>query len=312
VLSLQHGVAAGLAAAVVAAGVQFWAGLPPALLTEDMYGYIGRIAAEPIGWTCVALLIGHIRSQQIAQTRELEAELDERTRHSQAVADLCEELRERTELLERQIAASEQASNVDVAEAVSGLNHAGFDDFAKHLTRFVLVMTGAAEFTVYVLKGDALEAVFQPGDEHRSADELTLTSDDPLFAAIVTERRLVSAARPADVALLGQRGIAMAGSLTDARGSGRAIGMLAIGGALDDYPDDIERRFRLAVAELSGSLARIDLVNRWHAAGPADEGRGARSRDHGLDGEDEAASQSKGRAAQSAGRSTSTRAAKVR
>src|SRR5262245_15290810 len=72
VLSLQHGLAAGLAAAIIAVGVQYVNGLPPALMTEDMYGYIGRLAAEPIGWTCVALLIGYIRSRQIAQTRELE------------------------------------------------------------------------------------------------------------------------------------------------------------------------------------------------------------------------------------------------
>jgi hypothetical protein len=279
VLSLQHGLAAGLAAAVIAAGVQFWAGLPPALMTEDMYAYIGRIAAEPVGWTCVALLIGHIRSQQIAQTRELEAELDERTRHSIAVAELCEELRARTELLERHIAASEQASNIDVAEAVSGLNHAGFDDFAKRLTRFVLVMTGAAEFAIYVLRGGVLEAVFQPSDEHRAAGELTIASDDPLLAAIVNERRLVSAGQPSDAALIGQRGIVLAGPLADPHAPDRVIGMLALGGAaLDDYPEDIERRFRLTAAELSALMGRIDLISRWHATAPAGAARGAQSR----------------------------------
>src|SRR5262249_57965066 len=89
VLSLQHGLGAGLTAAIIAAGVQYWGGLPPALMTEDMYGYIGRVAAEPVGWTCVALPLGHIRSQQIAHARELDAELVERSEHSAAVADLC-------------------------------------------------------------------------------------------------------------------------------------------------------------------------------------------------------------------------------
>src|SRR5712672_2529783 len=106
VLSLQHGVAA-----VLAAGLQYWGGLPPALMTEDMYSYIGRIAAEPVGWTCVALLIGHIRSRQIAQNLELEAELAERSQHSAAVADLCIDLRSRAEMLERHIAANAQSSN---------------------------------------------------------------------------------------------------------------------------------------------------------------------------------------------------------
>src|SRR5713101_5895823 len=66
VLTLQHGLAAGLAAAIIAAALQYSGGLPGALMTEDMYSYIGRIAAEPVGWTCVALLLGHMRSRQIA------------------------------------------------------------------------------------------------------------------------------------------------------------------------------------------------------------------------------------------------------
>jgi hypothetical protein len=283
VLSLQHGLAAGLAAAVIAAGLQYWGGLPPALMAEDMYAYIGRIAAEPVGWTCVALLIGSIRSRQITQTRELELELAERTQHSAAVADLCEDLRGRAEMLERHIAANAQASNIDVAEAVSALHHASLDNFAERLIRFVLLMTGAAEFSIYVLHDHALKLAFRPGDEHRPAGDIS--ADDPIFTAVVTERRLLSAARAGDAGLLGERGL-MAGPLLDhhplpqsapkdARerafaGEGKegaVIGMLLIGGSsLDDYPDDIERRFVLTAAELSRLTGRMSLLERWQAA----------------------------------------------
>jgi len=106
VLALQRGFAAGLAAAIIASALQFAGGLPPALLTEDMYAYIGRIAAEPVGWTCAAMLIGGVRSRQIAGAAALAAQLAERSRYCDAVADLCADLRQRTEMLERQIAAS--------------------------------------------------------------------------------------------------------------------------------------------------------------------------------------------------------------
>jgi hypothetical protein len=266
VLSLQHGLGTGLAAAIVATGLHYWGGLPPALMTEDMYGYIGRIAAEPVGWTCVALLIGHIRSQQISQTRELEAELSERDQQCAAVADLCVDLRNRAEMLERQIAANAQSSNVDVAEATIALQHAIWDDFADRLTRFVILMTGAAEFTVYLRRNDALELVFQPVDEHRPAADIVVPADDPLFAAIVNERRTLSSARPAEAALLGDRGI-MAGPLVDHHGADRVIGMFAIGGAsLDDTPEDIERRFSLTSSEIARLAGRISLIDSWHAA----------------------------------------------
>src|SRR5207249_1928277 len=78
VLTLAHGLAAGLAAAVIAAGLHYSGGLPPAFMSEDMYSYIGRIAVEPVGWTCAALLLGHIRSRQIAATAELQTQLAER------------------------------------------------------------------------------------------------------------------------------------------------------------------------------------------------------------------------------------------
>jgi hypothetical protein len=279
VLSLQHGLGAGLAAAVIAAGVQYWGGLPPVLMTEDMYGYIGRVVAEPVGWTCVALLIGHIRSQQIAQARELEAELAERNEHSAAVADLCVDLRGRAEMLERQIAANAQSSNVDVADATIALQHATWEDFADRLTRFVILMTGASEFSVYLRQeGAALRLAFQPTDEHRAAAETVVPADDPLFAAIVNERLTLSAAHHFDRGLLGERGT-MAGPLVDPAAPDRVIGMFAVGGSsLDDAPEDIERRFALAGAEIARLAGRISLIDSWHAAAPpsASNGRGAR------------------------------------
>jgi hypothetical protein len=269
VLTLQRGLAAGLVATLIAAALQYSGGLPPALMSEDMYAYIGRIAAEPVGWTCVALLIGHMRSRQIASTAELQAQLAERSQHCAAVADLCVDLRRRTEMLERQIAANAHSSNADMAEAMSELQHAGWDDFTQRLTRFVVLMTGSAEFTVYLCRDDALKFAFQPIDDHRPGADAPIAREDPLFAAIVNERRILSAAaRPADGALLAGRGIIMAGPLMEGKAPDRVIGMFAIGGvSLDDCPDDIERRFSLTCAELSRLAGRIRLIDSWHAAG---------------------------------------------
>jgi hypothetical protein len=277
VLSLQHGMAIGLAAAFLAAGAQYWEGFAPMLLSEDLYSYIGRIAAEPVAWCCVALLIGHIRSRQIANAAELEAELAERSRQSTAVAKLCADLRGRTELLERHIAANAYASNSDVVEAMASLNRASWEDFPECLTRFVNLMTSAGDFSIYLLRNDALEVAFQPADEHRLAPAEIVQSDDPLFAAIVNERRLISASEPRGAAMLRNRWT-LAGPLLSSLSSARAaepavqgkeavIGMFAItDAALEDHPDDIARRFSLTGAEISRLLDQIALVERWNAA----------------------------------------------
>jgi polysaccharide biosynthesis protein PelD len=282
VLSLQHGMAAGLGAAIVAAGLQYWDGLPPPLMSEDMYAYIGRIAAEPVGWTLVALLIGHIRSRQIANQAELEAELAERNSHSAAVADLCVDLRARTEMLERHIAANAPSSNIDVAEVVSELAHASWENFSERLTRYVRLMTGVAEFSVHLRRGHALAAAFQPEDEHHIVADVA--PDDPLFAAIVEERRTLSAARSGDRALLGDRGI-MAGPLIDPNASSRVIGMLAIGAASGaGTPEDLERRFAFTAAEVARLADRIGLFERWRsAAAPIrSNGHALQSNGHGA------------------------------
>jgi hypothetical protein len=265
-LALAHGLAAGLVAAIVATALQFSGGLPAALMPEDMYSYIARITAEPVGWTCAALLIGHIRSRQIASSAELQTRLLDSRQHCAAVAELCEHLRQRAEILERQIAATASASNTDLVEAMSGLRLSGWDDFPRRLTHFVALMTGAPEFTVHLLRDNALELAFQPADAHGSAIDTSVAPVDPLFAAVVNERRIVSAARANDDAVLAGRAI-MAGPIIEEKGPRRVIGMLSMRGAsLADCSEDIERRFELTCHELSGLAARIGLLQRWHGA----------------------------------------------
>jgi hypothetical protein len=291
VLSLQHGMAAGLGAAIIAAGIQYSDGLPPALMSEDMYAYIGRVAAEPVGWCCVALLLGHIRSRQIANTAELEAELAERRRQCAAVADLCADLRSRTELLERHIAANAHASNSDIVEAMTALNQATWDDFAERLTRFVDLMTGATDFSVYLLRNERLELAFQPKDDHRLAGATAVAASDPVFGAIVNERRLLSVARPADAALLGNRWM-LAAPLPPPRSASpqagedtegtaeRVIGMFAIAGtALEDHAEDIERRFLLTCGEIARLVGCIVVIDSWHAAQPSHYRNGSKLAD---------------------------------
>jgi hypothetical protein len=280
VLSLQHGMAAGLAAAVLAAALQLLDGPPPALLTEDLYSYVGRIAAEPIGWTCVALLIGHTRSRQLDHLKELVAEFADQSQQAAVVADLCEDLRARTETLERHIAANAYASNVDVAEAITELHDSTWDNFADRLARFVSLMTGAAEFSILMLRDGALEPVFHPADDHRQAADAVVLSDEPLFAAIVNERRTLSVAHAADKVLLGNRGV-MAGPLVDQQAPDRVLGMFAIAGAaLDDHPEDIERRFSLTASEVSRLVGRIVLMENWQAAAAPGQSNGHAEKPH--------------------------------
>jgi hypothetical protein len=271
VLSLQHGLTAGIVAAAAATGFTVWEGLPPAALTEDFYQYVGRIAAEPVGWTCAALLFGHVRHRQIDEKTELQAELREREDRCVAVTAHYEDLRRRGEMLERHIAANVQASSIDIAEAITGLQEANWENFQERLARFILVMTGGSEFALYLLRGDALKLTFQARDETATAPDFLIAPDDSLFKAIVQERAVLSALRPEDRDLLDGRGV-LVGPLLDP--ANRTIGMLRIGGVdLIDFPEDIERRFVLARTEIARLLGRVILVETAAPNQPAPAAR---------------------------------------
>ena len=61
----------------------------------------------------------------------------------------------------------------------------------------------------------------------------------------------------------------------DPHAPNRVIGMFAItGSALDDHPEDIERRFALTLSEISRVLGRIILIEHWHAAAAPGEANG--------------------------------------
>ena len=281
VLTLQHGLAAGLAAALIAAALQFSGGLPPALLSEDMYTYIGRLVAAPVAWTCVALGIGHMRSRQISHMADLQARLAESSNRCETVADLCIELRSRNERLERQLATADHPSNAEVVQALSDLQHASWEDFLQLLTRFVVLMTGCAEFSIHLHSDGSLKLVIRSGGGRPVAGDAVIAGKDPLYAAIVNERRILSAARAADVALLAGRAV-MAGPLMQSKGPHRLVGMLALCNvSLDDLPQDIERRFSITCSELSRLGGHIMLLDGWQAAA-ADKLNGQRPAETGC------------------------------
>ena len=106
VVSLHLGLGAGIAAAIAATGIFLWMGLPPQIWTEDIYQYLARVSWEPVGWTCMALLIGYMRSHQIREGSEMKAELAERNALCRTIAARYDALRQRADMLERHIAAN--------------------------------------------------------------------------------------------------------------------------------------------------------------------------------------------------------------
>lgn len=260
VLALEHGMGAGLIGALLATALYYGSGLPPAVMSEDLYAYIGRIAAEPIGWTCAALLIGHVRSRQVAQRRELQAALLAEDRECAALAEHCAQLKQRSALLERQIACNAQSSDIEVAEALVALRDADQANCRERISRLVRLMFGAGEASIFLLNGNQLDLSIAPKGEDAEEMKPAIEPGDSLFTAVVEERRALMATCPADKAVLGSR-FALAGPLLNQYAADRILGMLGIGGEqLAELPADAERRWTLVSMEISRLVSRLVLT----------------------------------------------------
>jgi len=118
-----------------------------------------------------------------------------------------------------------------------------------------MLMTGSAEFALYLMRDNALELAMQSREDARSPADPVVPAHDPLFEAIVNDRKTLSATRPADRELIDHRGI-LVGPLLEHSPSHPVIGMLRIGSAdLVDFPEDIERKFALTCSRSRASSA---------------------------------------------------------
>jgi hypothetical protein len=103
-LSVRHGTAAGLAAALVAIALYLLHGVPTRSAEEDYYTYTLRIWREPMLWLVVALIVGEIRLGQIEERNTLAMRLRDAERQRSTIAEHWSLLAGHVEALERSLA----------------------------------------------------------------------------------------------------------------------------------------------------------------------------------------------------------------
>jgi polysaccharide biosynthesis protein PelD len=224
-LSLQYGTVAGLMAAAAATLAHVFNGFPDQGVGENFFTYFMHVWSLPILWTGVSLLVGQFRLRQIEVKQDLNHKLNERTKESESLAAYVAGLEARCMGLERQIATRASGPAATILEALAHL-----DNPAADLSSVLAVIRDEAfpggALSIFTLTAHGLEVIARCGWEDGAGWQSEIAAAEPLYRAIVAEKRTVSVLNSGDEATLFAQGLA-AGPIFGFDGA-RVIGMVKL------------------------------------------------------------------------------------
>jgi hypothetical protein len=230
-VSVQYGVAEGLTAAVAGTAALWVGNLPPVRLDQDLYGYWLGIAAMPAAWLAAAVLFGELRARDRRRIIMLSQALDDRERQNDTLSRAYDDISAAKRELEARV-AGQLRTVFSLYQAAKAIERLGPGEVLSGVADLVRAILSAKRFSVFLLKGDALEAIALEsvvtegwGAGERLPDRYDAGST--LFQAVVGAQRFLCAARAADAEILGDDGM-LAGPILSAEG--RVLGMLKIEG----------------------------------------------------------------------------------
>ncbi len=263
-LSLQYGTVSGLLAAAVSILFTAFMGWPEQDIGENHFSYLIRIWAEPILWIAAALLLGQFRMRQIAERRELHRNVHELRAQRTAIAAYSENLRERCERLERQIAGRRDPAGKALLNALSILATTDPELFQLRFGTALEVLLGPGQYSIFALRGDALVLAASHGWREKDLRQRKFAVDDPLALQLLDKLRGVTVLEAADEQLLAGQGLA-AVPVRSNDGS-RVLGFLKVeqispdrmGAELIGHLELIARRLATAVELMGGEAIAIE------------------------------------------------------
>ncbi len=230
-VSVQYGVGEGLVAAIAGAAALWIGNLPPVRLDQDIYGYWLGIAAMPAAWLAAAVLFGELRARDRRRIAMLSQALDDSERQNDTLSRAYDDINAAKRELEARV-AGQLKTVFSLYQAAKAIERLGPGEVLSGVAELVRAILSAKRFSVFLLKGDALEAVALETvvTEGWGAGERLPERYDAgsiLYQSVVGGQRFLCAARKADAEILGDDGM-LAGPILSAEG--RVLGMLKIEG----------------------------------------------------------------------------------
>ena len=221
-LSAQYGVSGGLAAALTAIAVSSVVGWPAQAGIEDFYDYSRRIWREPIMWLAAAVVLGGLRSQQIARFEALRCQMVDAMTQRQDIATFFNSLKEHCEDIERQMACSQDRSIEAGFSVLASLSNSTPKTFHSELSTAIDLLLGPATYSLMLYR----DAHFVERLDYDNGSGINRRLPVEVEAALLRGGRVLSIMRDADAGILDGTGLFAAPIVEP--GSDRVLGALVI------------------------------------------------------------------------------------
>ncbi len=252
-LSLQYGTVSGLLAAGVSILFTAFMGWPEQDIGENHFSYLIRIWAEPVLWIAASLVLGQFRMRQISERRVLHRNVQELRVQRTAIAAYSENLRERCERLERNIAGRGDPAGKALLNALAVLGTADPELFQLRFGAALEVLLGAGQYSLFALRGVRAELAASHGWSEADLLHRSFAADDPLAHHLLVELRGLTILQAGDETILAGQGMAAVPVRSNDRS--RVLGFLKVEQILPErMGDELNSHLEMIAARLSGAL----------------------------------------------------------
>lgn len=223
-ISAQYGVAEGVFAVIIATIVFLIGNVRDRADGEYLYSYLLDVGGQPLMWLITAVILGCLRYRHVMERDRLRTDIAEAAKREEIVAVQYEQLRAIREMLEQRLVRQVNTA-VDTYKAARLMESNEPGKILEGVQDLVVSLLHPRQFSVYMLKGDMLEASITYAWDQQGGYRTGITSQERLFEEIIGKKRILCITDEADEMVLAHQGV-LAGPIMD--DSGRILGMLKI------------------------------------------------------------------------------------
>jgi len=224
-LSVQYGSLAGLLCAFACSAGFLVDNIPDRSFDQDRNEWIMSVIKLPFLWFLSAVVIGEVSARRLTEREELRNEIQGLNERESALLETLESLGKSKDRLEVLIAGQWNTvqKTLVAARDIESLTPELLLENSMVLIEHLL---GPDQFSIYIFEDNTLTYAYGKGWENSFdyADKFGI--ENPLFTAIIGERRTLSISRPQDEQLLERQGV-LAGPIIN-HDTGEIIGMLKV------------------------------------------------------------------------------------
>lgn len=270
-IAAQYGVVEGLMAAVMASLALVVPSVPLFGFQDDVFTYALKLGFNPAMWLGAALVVGELRSGADRRANEFAEQLKHAERREQYLASAAERLAIANRALEDRV-AGQLRTVANLYEAAKAVDQLGPGDVILGIAGLLRAGLNPQKFSVYLLNGTMLEAVFNEGWTDEDPYRRVYDPTTALYQEVIVASHRLCAANVADALALEEQAL-LAGPIKSAE-TGQVVGMLKIEkmDALDFNMTAVEN-FRVVCDWIGSAYARARLFERVSSAAQQDLAR---------------------------------------